>query len=69
VQPELDWTISQARDSTLDEIGVAPGMDHLAGRVELDHERRETPGIEFAIQEILTIARMFHPRGGRRPLI
>jgi len=30
-------------------------MDHLAGRVELDHQRREMPGIEFAIQDILTI--------------
>src|SRR5258708_34410729 len=30
-------------------------MDHLAGRVELDHQRREMPGIEFAIQNILTI--------------
>jgi hypothetical protein len=55
VQSELDWTISQARDSALDKIGIAPGMDHLAGRVELDHERREMPGIEFAIQDVLTI--------------
>src|ERR1700756_3513569 len=30
-------------------------MDHLAGRVEFDHQRREMPGIEFAIQDILTI--------------
>jgi hypothetical protein len=55
VQPELDRTIAQARDRALDEIGIAPGMDHLAGRVELNHERREMPGIEFAIQDILAI--------------
>src|SRR5215475_3554341 len=30
-------------------------MGHLAGRVEFDHQRREMPGIEFAIQDILTI--------------
>src|SRR5215472_7671443 len=50
-----NWTISQARDTALDEIGIAPEMNHLAGRVEFDHERREMPGIEFAIQDVLTI--------------
>ena len=30
-------------------------MDHLAGRIELDHQRREMPGIELAIQDVLTI--------------
>ena len=55
VQPELDRTIAQARDRALDEIGIAPGMDHLAGRVELNHQRREMPGIEFAIEHIMAI--------------
>jgi len=30
-------------------------MDHLAARVELDHQRREMPGIKFAVQHVLTI--------------
>ena len=30
-------------------------MDHLAGRVELDHQRREMRGIEFSVQDVLTI--------------
>ena len=30
-------------------------MDRLAGRVELNHQRCEMPGIEFAILDILTI--------------
>ena len=55
VQAELGRTIAQARDRALDEIGIAPRMDHLAGRVELDHQRREMPGIEFAVQDVLTI--------------
>src|SRR5580704_2208044 len=55
VQPELGRTVAQASDRALDEIGIAPGMDHLAGRVELDHQRREMPGIEFAIEHVLAI--------------
>src|SRR5262249_26562402 len=55
VQPELGRPVAQARDRALDEFGIAPGMDHLAGRVELDHERRELPGIELAIEDVLTI--------------
>ena len=55
VQPKLDRTVTQARDRALDEIGIAPGTNHLAGRVELDHQRRRMPGIEFAIQHVLAI--------------
>jgi hypothetical protein len=30
-------------------------MDHLAGGIELDHQRRQTPGIQFTVQHVLAI--------------
>ena len=30
-------------------------MNHLAGWIELDHQRRQTPGIQFTVQHILAI--------------
>ena len=30
-------------------------MDHLAGGIELDHERRQMPGIQFTVQHVLAI--------------
>src|SRR5215470_8442108 len=55
VKAERRWTVAQPRDSSLDQVWITPGMDHLAGGIELDHQRRQTPGIQFTVQHVLAI--------------
>src|SRR5229473_3256426 len=55
VKAEGGGTVTQPSDGALDQIGIAPRMDHLAGGIEFDHQRRQTPGIQFTVQHVLAI--------------
>src|SRR5215475_5437501 len=55
VKAERRWTVAQPRDGALDQVWITPGMDDLAGGIELDHQRRQTPGIQFTVQHVLAI--------------
>jgi hypothetical protein len=30
-------------------------MDHFTGGIELDHQRRKMPGVQFAVQDVLAV--------------
>ena len=55
VQAVLGGTVAQSGDGALDEIGIAPGMDHRACGIELDHQRRQPAGVQVSIQHVLAI--------------
>jgi hypothetical protein len=55
VKAERRGTVAKPRDGALDQTGIAPGMDHFTAGIELDHQRRKTPGIQFAVQHVLAI--------------
>src|SRR5258706_15149604 len=55
VKAEGRGTVAKPRDGVLDQTGIAPGMDHFTGGIELDHQRRKSPGIQFAVQPVLAV--------------
>src|SRR5258708_33914938 len=57
VKAEGRGTVAKPRDGDLDQTGIAPGMNHFTAGIELDHQRRKTPGIQFAVQHVLRLRR------------
>ena len=39
----------------IEQLGIAPGMHDVAGGIELDQRRRETPGVELVRQHVLAV--------------
>src|SRR5207245_502077 len=54
--PEVVFLVEVAAvKARIEQIGVAPGMPHVAGRIELDDRRRHAPGIQLALQDVLPV--------------
>ena len=48
----VDVTAVQAR---IKQVRIAPGIDHVAGRINLDDRRSQISGIQFALEHVLAI--------------
>ena len=40
----------QLVEARVEQLGVAPGVDQVAGGIELNHRRREVPRVQVALE-------------------